>query len=162
MASALVPLANLTLSSSASTLTFSSISGVYRDLMIVATVGVSTAAGAYMRFNGDTASNYYAVWAWGNGSSTGSSSFNFSAIPIAAYGISPSTPAAMFQVSILDYQATDKHKSTLIRNSDSAYAVEMIAGRWASTSAITSILLYPAGGATWAAGSTFALYGVSA
>jgi hypothetical protein len=36
------------------------------------------------------------------------------------------------------------------------------AGRWASTSAVTSIALVTSGGGNITAGSTFSLYGVSA
>jgi hypothetical protein len=49
----------------------------------------------------------------------------------------------------------------LIRNNDAGYVVEMMAARWASTSAIATVKLYPGAG-NFVTGSTFALYGVSA
>jgi hypothetical protein len=61
----------------------------------------------------------------------------------------------------MDYSATDKHKTVLSRANNAANGVTAIAGRWASTSAITSIVL-TFQSSSLATGSTVALYGVSA
>jgi hypothetical protein len=62
-------------------------------------------------------------------------------------------------VHIMDYSATDKHKTVLSRANRASSGVDAIAGRWASTSAITSIK-YFASGRTLDIGSTVALYGI--
>jgi hypothetical protein len=62
-------------------------------------------------------------------------------------------------IQFMDYAQTDKHKTVLMRTNRAGGGVSMIAGRWASTSAITSIVLAPDGG-TFNTGSTFYLYGI--
>jgi len=56
------PIATTTVSgSSTSTVTFSSISGTYTDLVIIGNLGSQTTnAFPYLQFNGDTGSNYSA------------------------------------------------------------------------------------------------------
>lgn len=159
------PLANITLSSSAASVTFSSISQVYRDLVLViagvaATNSVQNSVKA--TFNSDTtASNYYAVTMRGNGSATASSSYNVGAFLEAFSTGIATTGITNITASFMDYSATDKHKSYLSRFNDAGVATGAIAGRWANTSAITSIALSFDSG-TWASGSTFALYGIVA
>jgi hypothetical protein len=69
-------------------------------------------------------------------------------------------------IQVMDYSATDKHKSVLVRaNSDAPSqngVVAAVAGRWASTSAVTSVVLLPEVGPNFASGSTFNLFGVIA
>jgi len=163
MPSALTPLANITLGSSAASVTFSSIAATYKDLYLVAQTGLSSAGQTVnVQFNNDTASNYNTVIAYGDGSSRGSAPVsNATSIFAAYYGQTANTPKAQLTLNFLDYSVTDKHKSLLIRNNDAGYVVEMMAARWASTSAITTIKLYPGAG-NFVTGSTFALYGVSA
>lgn len=164
MAKALVALANITLGSAASTVTFSSIPGTYRDLRLVSNVvslsGSPTALGAYARFNGDSGSNYTTVYAYGNGSSTGSGSEATSTL---FWGAFPAS-GGIDHWDILDYSATDKHKSALGRADGNGASTWMYSGRWANTAAITSITLTSpdSGTKTFGAGSTFALYGVVA
>jgi len=66
-------------------------------------------------------------------------------------------------MTILDYSATDKHKSGLWRvDAPSQDGTLAMASRYASTSAITSMKVFGSASKTFPAGSTFALYGVSA
>jgi hypothetical protein len=60
--SAWTPLANTTLASAANSVTFSGISGAYRDLMLVIQGSTTGPANVRMRFNGDTGSNYTFVF----------------------------------------------------------------------------------------------------
>lgn len=163
MPSAIKPLANITLGSAAASVTFSSITGNYRDLYLVVQFGHSVSGqGLRLRANSDTGTNYAYVEMYGDGSGTGSvSNAALSFIPLTAYGPLASTPIVSSLTSILDYSATDKHKTLLTRRDEAGYITEAITGRWASTSAITTLLIYPASG-NIVAGSTFALYGVSA
>jgi hypothetical protein len=159
MPSALVPLANLTLGSSASTVTFSSISGSYRDLMLITNITPSGAMGAILlRANGDTGLNYPTVYMSGNGSTAASGTAN----PAGFFGAYV-TGTSRINVSweILDYIATDKHKTSIGKQYSAAEGVQAFVSRWANTSAITNLTVF-ADSSTFAAGSSFALYGISA
>lgn len=150
-------IASNVLTSSASSVTFSSIPATYRDLIIVFDGGVTSRTGQYLEFNGDTTNaNYSNVYAYGNGSSAFSSS---AANRIFAEVIENALSNNAI-IQIMDYRATDKHKTALIRvNNASPNGVEMRAYRWANTSAITSVSLVAAG-TTWLSGSSFYLYGI--
>ena len=151
------PLANITLGSTASSVTFSSISGSYRDLVLVISGSSSALRGVALSFNGDTAGNYNYVYMSGDGSSTYSgSAANQTPQNIGVTG----TVIGIITLNVMDYSQTDKHKTWLSRSNVSNSEVEARAGRWASTSAITSLVATSSG--SFAAGSTFALYGVSA
>lgn len=153
-----IPLANLTLSGSAASVTFSSISQAFRDVVLVCSMSNTVGNGALLlQLNGDTGGNYNWVRMYGDGSSTASSTTTgATSATIGNFGTNQSNN----QLSIMDYSTTDKHKSVLSRTNDSAYIVSAYAARWASTSAVTSFVVYPAGNA-FAAGSTFALYGIA-
>jgi len=153
------PLANITLGSSAASVTFSSISQSYRDLiLVIAGISSSTGGGCTITVNNDTTSNYDYVLVEANGStkstraSTGTGYFtmwNYNEL-----GSSTSTLIYNF----LDYSATDKHKSMLARINDSTEALSMANGRWMNTSAITTIKAT----AGFAANTTLSLYGIVA
>ncbi len=163
MANAFVPLANITLGSAANTVTFSSISGAYKDLRIVFNGGAATASNPFaFRINSDTGSNYAWVVAHGSGSGYASQSNGGD-----TYGRGENnyldTNQCIVTMDFLDYSATTKHKSVLVRASYQALGVTMTANRWANTSAITTVTLSQYNNAAnFAAGSTFALYGVKA
>jgi hypothetical protein len=161
--SAWTPLANITLGSTASSVTFSGISGSYNDLVLVISARDAVSAGStMMSFNSDVGSNYFNVLLEANGSTVASGTqtranllfggFNYNTMNTVDFNVCTS--------HIIDYSATNKHKTVLLRAGLASLSTAMVAGRWASTSAITSIRLTPA--TTFAIGSTFALYGVSA
>jgi len=157
------PLANITLGSSAASVSFSSISQAYRDLVLVMDAkSASVRTATLTRFNGDTGSNYSHVSAEGDGSSTNSGSGTGTFLWLDKINLLTSTQSQLTTFSIMDYSATDKHKTALFRSNNSSLGTEMLAGRWASTSAVSTILLYGSGGVSFAAGSSFALYGIAA
>lgn len=149
-----------TLTSSASSVTFSSISQDYRDLVLVVNcIAASAGDSLRPRINGDSGSNYYQVVMYGNGSSATSASNTSSYIDL--QGINFSTTArTLFVFNFNDYSAIDKHKPILIRSNKPDNSTHAAASRWANTSAITSVEI-GAGGTTFAAGSTFHLYGIA-
>jgi hypothetical protein len=149
------PLANATLSSSASSVTFSSISGAYRDLIFVVD-NAATQLQMRIRFNSDTGFNYYSVYMSGSGTSATSGTDDSSYATM-----TPNLSPKMTTISIQDYSATDKHKSFLMRGDADNSATVASAHRWANTSAITSVQFYLASG-TFVANSTISLYGVAA
>jgi len=150
------PLANITLSSSAASVTFSSISQAYRDLVLVAQVTGSQATSMSMNLNADTpTTNYSRVFMNGNGTSA------TSATATNQYIATIQTTLAMHIVNIMDYSATDKHKNVLSRMDNANDSTRATATRWANTAAVTSVEIKSNAG-TFLAGSTFALYGIAA
>jgi hypothetical protein len=154
------PLANLTLGSTATSVTFSSINQTYRDLILVTNVTHSANAeiDLTIRFNGDSGANYNRVAMTGNGSAAASfaqTSNNGAEL----LGASTTISGAITQV--MDYSATDKHKTVLFRGNLTAGRVSATAARWANTAAITSLSVSVLSG-NYAIGSTFSLYGIVA
>ncbi len=149
-------LANITLSSAATTVTFSSISQAYRDLyLVISGTTVTSNATIDLRLNGDaTTTNYSSVTIQGDGTSATTSSSN-------TFGLSSLSAASVSTciVEFLDYTATNKHKSYLIRTGRPDSSTQFRVGRWANTAAVTTLGLVT-GSTTYAAGTTFALYGV--
>ncbi len=151
-----VGLANLTLGASASTVTFSSIAGTYRDLYLVIAGNVTTsAAGVNLRLNGDTTTtNYSTVTAQGDGSTATTSSSN-------TFGLgSLSTTQGAITATFFDYAQTNKHKGYLVQVDRFDSAAQTRAGSWANTAAVTSLAVVAAANA-FAADTTFTLYGVN-
>jgi hypothetical protein len=146
-------LESVTLASAASSVTFSSIDQSYGDLIL--TISSTGSGNTYVRFNSDSGSNYSSVSMAGDGSSTSSYAATeaFGRLSNASRNSTPS----IYVGQIMDYSATDKHKSWLSRENISTF-VAAIAGRWANTSAITQIELVSG---TYNSGSVISLYGIA-
>jgi hypothetical protein len=159
------PLATVTLGTAASSVTFSSIPATYRDLIVVfAGTATATNSVALIRLNSDTGSNYSSLNARGNGSNAASASTTTTGAWFLQANSALGTTQSNAIGQIMDYSATDKHKTILSRgdtNNTEGPAVEMIAARWANTAAVTSVQVYLAAN-NFASGSTFSLYGVIA
>jgi hypothetical protein len=152
------PLATVTLGSSASSVTFSSIPATYRDLIVVFVGSASTAADLRIQLNADTGSNYSFVYAFGAPPSVFSAAGTQNGLTFGAVDGNQT----LSKISIMDYSATDKHKTSLTRwDSASSNAVAMYASRWANTAAVTSLLVFPTSG-TLSTGATVNLYGIKA
>jgi hypothetical protein len=149
------PLATVTLGSATASVVFSSIPATYRDIVIIFDGATTVSDGVGARFNGDTGNNYSAVRM--TGSSAGAISDSFSGI---SRIIQTAGDVDMFVSQVMDYSATDKHKTVLTRSSISTN-VTGIAARWANTAAITSITVFSPG-STMTTGTTISLYGVIA
>lgn len=164
LTSTYTPLANITIGSGVSSITFSSISQAYRDLVIIGQVGNTATTGFVGVFNGDTGNNYSFVYAGGNGVNPGSGAN--SATNSANFGANAWSTGALdltYNISLMDYSATDKHKTFLARvdGRSSDTNTTMNAGRWANTAAITSVQIKGLGSSNFVSGSTFALYGIA-
>jgi len=163
--SAITALATLTLGSAQATVTFSGITGAYRDLRLVMS-GLTNASSdtVYCQINNQTGSALYSrVIMSGTGSSAVSSADDdTTGLRFTYYGSWNVSVLANLTVDFLDYSATDKHKTALSRSNRTDSGVDAMAHRFASTNAITSLKLTLFSGNSYAAGSTFTLYGVSA
>lgn len=152
-------IASSTLGPNTTSVTFSSLSSSYRDVVIVFNGGRTNYSGIYnIRFNGDSGSNYSRVGLTTNGSQnvTGASSGNrldFS------WGYAVQNPTYLAITQIFDVSSTDKHKTALSRNNDGGTGVDVYAGRWANTSAITSIEIFTNNTDGYTTG-TIHLYGI--
>jgi hypothetical protein len=160
------PLATVTLASGASSVTFSSIPATYRDLVLVSVVAQVNNTGHQMRANGDTGSNYSLVQMFGDGSTATSNSGTLAYFtPFVNNNPATNTGSpVMGMTQIMDYSATDKHKTILCTNSGLSGLSPMVARsafRWANTAAITTLVAFAVSGDI-AAGSTFNLYGIAA
>lgn len=157
------PLATITLGSSATSITFSSIPATYRDLILVCNwQNSSTGSAGRLQINGDTGSNYFGVWMTGTGTSAVSaseSSETSARVAGASVGLA-NTYSNIAILQFMDYSATDKHKTVISRYGSASTESQATASRYASTSAITSIRFFDVLGQTFAAGSTFNLYGI--
>jgi len=151
------PLATVTLGSSTSAVTFSSIPGTYRDLILVLDGTASVGINGSVYFNSDTtAANYPYLRMTGNGSTASSNSGN-------NIWFDFQTSKSMAVIQIMDYSATDKHKTSLSRWNNPASVIGATAIRWTNTAAVTSLQVKDTNNsATFASGSTFSLYGVIA
>jgi len=124
-----------------------------------------------VRFNSDTGSNYSFHYLLGNGSSTvAGGDPNRTSINLIQHVAGNTALSNVFGsavVDILDYSDTSK-KTTLRsiggRDNNGSGGSAIGSGLWNNTSAVTSILIYPAGvsGNNWLEHSTAALFGVKA
>jgi hypothetical protein len=161
---AFTAIASQTLTSSATGVTFSSIPGTFRDLVLVIDKvrAVNTGRTFFVRFNG-SAVNYSSVYMTSNGPS-GQSAFVSNNDNLRIYPFShPAVPGQEpnYKIEIFDYQQTNKHKSVLVVSDNWDAAATRYAARWGETAAITSITVQIDSG-NIVAGATFSLYGVSA
>jgi hypothetical protein len=162
----MIPLANVTLSSAASSITFGSIptsvNGVaLRDLYLVVNGTFSVSAQPLLtRINNNTSgSNHTSVVMLGESSGAISAAYTNDFWFISAGNMGTGNFVATIQ--LMDYSATDKHKSALSRNNyGSAGSVQAAAHRFASTNAITTVQVF-VGTGLFAIGSTFALWGIA-
>ena len=157
------PIATTTLTSAQTTVTFSSISGSYTDLIIVANTKSVSAGGNQwfmMKFNSDSGSNYSMTYLSGNGSSASSGRYSNRSDGIFP-GDTDNTDYMTMIINIMNYNNSTTYKTVLSRSSDSSDSVKAIVGLWRSTAAITSVSItnqdVPS---NIASGSTFTLYGI--
>jgi hypothetical protein len=152
-----------------SSVVFSSIPATFKHLQIRG-IGRSTDGGGAdvtgrLQFNSDTATNYSTHRLYGYGSSAGadasSSTNGISFASILANGNLASCFSAAV-CDILDYADVNKYKTTRSLSGgdyNTGGSIYLTSGNWRSTSAVTSILLFPSSG-SWLANTTYALFGV--
>ena len=156
------PIATTTLGSDTSSVTFSSISGSYTDLVLVCSIQQSGTDDFGIRFNGDTGSNYSRTNLHGSGTVAGSArSSNTSQITISYYGYPPSAASTFGTeiINIQNYSNTTTYKTVVARANNAGTGTDATVGLWRSTSAITEVLVRINAG-NLKTGSTFTLYGI--
>lgn len=170
---ALTKIAEVVLSASQSTVTFSSIPATFRNLVLVINARTDIAASGqngYIQFNGDTGANYSQSFldtngttqSTGNTLSTAQCPFMFIVGASAASGLCTSG-----KIFINNYAGTTFFKNALLNEiaptaiSSTGLVVVLQSLTWVSTAAINSILIGLTAAGNYIAGSTFTLYGES-
>jgi hypothetical protein len=156
-------IATTTLGSATNTVTFSSISATYTDLIVVCNGSVSNDTDEpRLRLNGDTSTNYSTTNLRGNGTSAQSNRYsNQTSILLEnVFGWkNTNNNTAIWQ--IFNYSNSTTYKSVLGRNANPSASISSCAGLWRNTSVVTSISLFGVG-SDFTIGSTFTLYGIKA
>ena len=157
-------IATQTLGSAAASVTFSSISGAYTDIVLVAILGCSAGGNrAYWRVNGSSASDYGKIYLLGDGTQAATSESAGETESYIFDGIAVSTTLKGTLIQhYQNYSNTNMFKQVLSRCSNPGSGTMMVGGVWRQNTAITSIVFTPTGSANWITGSTFTLYGILA
>lgn len=160
MAKTYEPIASTTLGATASFIDFSSITGAFTDLVLVANLidsGVNDIP--FLRFNSDSGSNYSVTFMYSDENGNGSSRYSSqTSMPLLWFGAGE---RMLYQVAIQSYANTSVNKTVLTQLSKTNTAVGRQVGLWRSTSAINAVRVgIPSG--SFAVGSTFSLYGIKA
>ena len=153
------PIATTTLGSATATVTFTSISGTYTDLVLVMDATATTNfTNTKIVINSDTGTNYSWTNLKGDGSSASSARGSTTAnLYLGLVNTGRGTYRFIFQ----NYSNSTTYKTILSAGGLAGNRVEYGVGLWRSTSAITNIqVIQPAD--TFTAGSTFTLYGIKA
>jgi hypothetical protein len=161
------PIYAQTLSSSASSITFSNIPTTFTDLRLVIG-GITTATGyAFtVRVNGDTGSNYSQTLISSNGTNAQSARYS-SASDASMYlggwvnGYDTSGPQTI-TADFINYSNANTFKSILWRSGVGSRNAEAGVMLWRNTNPITTIQVVAQSGSSMAANSTFTLYGIKA
>ena len=156
-------IATTTLGSGTGTVTFTSISGSYTDLILItnSATGVND-IDMYIQVNSDTGTNYSWTRIFGNGSTASSSrgtstSLGYRVGNMSGSNVGQNNAVIQFQ----NYSNTTTYKTILSRSNNASLLVEAFVGLWRSTSAITSMDIKTQSG-NFSTGSTFTLYGIKA
>ena len=168
------PIQTTTLGSAQASVTFSSL-GSYTDLIIVCNTytrfGSETASTMWIRFNGDTNTNYSTTVLSGNGTSASSNRVsNSNYAEVAQTMAKTGTTSTVFTPAILqimNYGNTTTNKTVLSRSgnedgtNNTSRRVDARVSLWRSTSAITSITI-GTDATEYVTGSSFTVYGILA
>jgi hypothetical protein len=168
-------IATNTLGSATATVTFSSISASYTDLVLVCSIQNTLTGDLDTRYNLrvgngsiDTGSNYSNTFIIGTGV-TAASSRNTGRAQIDGIINTPtanSNEFALVKFDFLNYSNTTTYKTILYRDGKTQNTQEKGAGAgtgiWRSTSAINTLSIFTSGpsAGTFSVGSTFTIYGI--
>jgi hypothetical protein len=158
MPSTYTPIATQTLVSATNSVTFSSISGSYTDLVLVFNGTVSANQYVAVRLNSDTGSNYSWTRIDGDGSSAYSS--RGTSTTFGRLGIGNPTNRTLTISQFMNYSNATTNKTVLSRSNTDF--VGALVNLWRNTAAITSITVLTTTADTFTVGSTFTLYGIKA
>jgi hypothetical protein len=169
MANTFVALATVTVGSGgAANIEFTSIPATYTDLLVKFSVRTDYASNrdyVSYRLNGSS-SNYSIRWlaTFDNASpsSGNASSQSYGGLNVTSSATATSNTFGNGEIYIPNYTGSTNKSISLDsvaeNNSSTLYALSLSAGLWSDTSAITSISLYPGGGAAYGTSGNFVQY----
>lgn len=146
-----------------SSVTFSSISSAYTDLVLILGNIAAASETLIIQVNGDTGTNYSQRWMVGNGSAASSNSLQ-SNNSIYAYG-TLTVPTSIPSMGILNFMSySSSYYKTILSGAaldqNGSGAVFSSVGLWRNTAAINSITVATKFGTSFVSGGTAALYGI--
>lgn len=150
-----IPIGSITLTSSSSSITFSSIPSSYRDLVLAGEFDPSANGVLQLAYNGST-SSIRRVRLFG-GAALGAYADLADDANIGEFNTSDIRNSIIIQV--MEYSATDKTKTTISR-SNGLNRTMMYAQKWSNTDAVTSLTLET--NQAFLSGSSFKLFGIEA
>lgn len=149
---------------STQTISFTSISNAYTDLVIVLNcLGINGTGAVRVQFNSDTGANYSTTVLYADASPSVQSTATFSQSYMqlnAGYNVSATIPS-LFKIDIFNY-AGSTNKSIFSQASiynPGSGAATAVSGLWRNTSAISSVQLVTSGN-YFVADTTATLYGI--
>ena len=162
MATTYEKIATTTLSSATATVTFSSISGSYTDLvLIIRGTNSGTTDDMGIQFNGDTSAIYSRTFLEGTGSAaTSSRNTNVTAAPLGGYIASTNNFISI--INIQNYSNSTTYKTQVARANDPSGNLYATVTLWRSTSVINSILCRWFVAGQFGSGTNFTIYGIKA
>ena len=149
------------LGSAQASVTFSSIPGTYKDLVLEVVGTTTNTNGTYitLRFNSDSNSNYSETLLVGNGTSALSERDSNVAVAFTGW---QGNNVSVVNINIMSYANTNVYKTVLTRGGSDNNRVTASVALWRSTAAITSIEAKSNNGTnSFNSGCTFRLWGVS-
>ena len=163
MASTYEKIATTTTTGSATTVTFSSISSTYTDLVVIGAVqGTRNTYGGdfNLRFNGDSGANYSQPQLVGTGSSATTGYYSgINGINSGGFAGADNGRLSTVIWHVFNYSNTNVYKAVMGSRGQNAV---LMGGQWNSNSAINSVTCFCDGSYTFVAGSVFSLYGIKA
>jgi hypothetical protein len=155
-----------TLGSAVASVTFSSIPQTHTDLVLISSpIATTDGMSLYVRFNGDTGSNYSRTLMSGYGTSAGSTRHSNVTYIGSNWQVGGGTGGTSPYIhNIQNYSNSTTYKTVIFRANNYPYSglseVTAEVGLWRNTAAITSINVSYVN--NFAIGSTFTLYGIKA
>jgi hypothetical protein len=159
-------IATTTLGSATNTVTFSSISGSYTDLVVICNGGATATSNARIAFNGDNSGTSYSnTYIVGDGSAISSGrTNNVSTSLLNSLGYLENDMNWSCLIQVMNYSNSTTYKTFFSRANQVDNGLTAMVGLWRSTSAITSLTITCIflGSENFQTGTSFTLYGIKA
>ena len=152
---------------SGNALSLTSISGSYKDLVLVLRdFYVSNVTGLAMRLNSDTGANYSYAGTIANNATISAAGDNTTRVEVTYTDVKGSDNNNSMMVKIYDYANTSSAKlfdtlTNFYSNGNVRYTASFSGGWYATPAAVTGVSIYLGNGAYSYSGGTYVLYGVN-
>jgi hypothetical protein len=154
------PIATTTVGTATNSVTFSTISGGYTDLVLVWNGATSDSENVSLQFNSDTGSNYSVTRMRGTGSAAQSSRWSNLTL---MFGPNPDTTGNSTVIwQVMNYSNSTTYKTAIAKGGGAGGETGAYVGLWRSTSAITSLTVIIGNSENMNTGSILTLYGIKA